>query len=343
VLVPRLLAVLDPDTGNRERLPSSSQIGASASGSSATGSGMQGMGGSAARLGGERRPMVSSSMGSSTPVGSARSVGSGRATPSPGYGANVGGTNGPSSSRGPNASSSSSAAPAGNGGGGGGRDVDPEECTPFDLLHTEKGFVAFEHWYRRALSTSSASGMPATPRPEVGLLWPQVFCPPNALHEHAFIELMRAFADCTDSEALDFFDLLDHDFHGTLGLPQVYIAICLVAALGCRQLTKFIYFHSTRLFGILAKGCRFSAAPNRVTWARLMMLLRLLGTPGHLISKVCVEHGMTPLAQLKYDDFLDIIFPIMVQLDRGTDIGEITVINEHDRTATVRSKMCTLL
>ena len=37
---------------------------------------------------------------------------------------------------------------------------------------------------------------------------------------------------------------------------QVYIAICLVAAIGSRQLTKFFYFHSTRIFGMLALGSK---------------------------------------------------------------------------------------
>jgi len=218
-----------------------------------------------------------------------------------------------------------------------------EVGSPFDMLYTEKGFLAFENWYRRLLANSHAASMPAAPRPELGFLWPQVFCPPSALHEHAFAELLRAFAECSESEAVDLFELLDHDFRGMLSVSQVYLAICLLAALGCRQLTKFLYFHSTILFGMLSKGCRFSAAPGRVTWARMLVLLRLLGTPGHLISKVGIDHGMTPLAQLTHDQFLDVIFPIMVELDRGTETGEITVINENDRTGPVRSRMCAVL
>lgn len=220
---------------------------------------------------------------------------------------------------------------------------DAEETGLFDLLHTEKGFNAFEQWYRRLLASGAAVGASAMPHADVGLLWPQVYCPPNALHEHAFGELLRTFADCSDSEALDFFDLLDHENYGALGLPQVYMAICLVAAIGCRQLTKFAYFHSTALFGILAKGCRLCSPPEHVTWAKVLCLLRLLGAPGGLISRACVENDMTPLTQLKYDEFLAIMYPIMVQLDRGTDPGEITVINEGDRAGTVKSKMCTIL
>jgi len=181
------------------------------------------------------------------------------------------------------------------------------------------------------------------PRADLGLWWPQAHCPPTALHEHAFAELLRAFAECTDGEAMDFFDLLDHDFLGALSTQQVYIAICLVAAIGSRQLTKFFYFHSTRIFGMLAKGCRFSAEEGCVAWPKLLMLLRLLGAPGHLISRVSTEHGVTPLSRLKYESFLEIVFPIVVQLDQGADVGEITVINEVDRHGHVRSKMCTIL
>jgi len=218
-----------------------------------------------------------------------------------------------------------------------------DDSGPFDLLHTERGFAAFEQWYRRILSSGTSGNAVPSPRPELGFLWPQVYCPPNALHEHAFLELVRAFADCSDGEAFDFFDLLDHDSKGVLGLQQVYIAICLLAAVGCRQLTKFIYYHSTRLFGMLAQGCRLNAAPEHVIWAKVLVLLRLLGTSGHQISKVCADNDMTPLAQLKYDDFLNIMFPIMAHLDRGIEAGEITVINEGDRSGHVRSKMCTIL
>merc|ERR1712113_587409 len=124
--------------------------------------------------------------------------------------------------------------------------------------------------------------------------WPQAFCPPNALHEHAFMELIRVFADCSDSEAFDFFDLMDYDFMGFLGYAQVYIAICLVAALGSRQLTKFLYFHSTRIFGILSRGCRFKSAPGYVAWPRLLTLLRLLGAQGSLISRIGAEYSVAP-------------------------------------------------
>lgn len=220
---------------------------------------------------------------------------------------------------------------------------DSEECGPFDLLHTEKGFIAFEQWYRRVLASSVASNAVTSPRLELGLLWPQVHCPPTGLHEHAFFEVLRAFGEFSDGEALDFFDLLDHERVGFLCLPQVYFAMCLVAAVGCKQLTKFVYFHSTKLFDMLEKGCRFSAAPKHVTWAKVMSLLRLLGTPGSLISKTCTENRMVPVSQLTYDDFVIVTFPIMVQLDRGTDARQIMVMTESDRRVVVNSKMCTIL
>jgi len=218
-----------------------------------------------------------------------------------------------------------------------------EDCTAFDLLHSERGFVAFEQWYRRVLANAPGSGVSKMPAPELGMLWPQAYCPPNALHEHAFVELIHAFVECSDGEALDLFDLMDHSFLGMLGLPQVYVAICLVAALGSRQLTKFLYFHSSRLFGILAIGCRLSAKPEHVTWPRLLVFLRLLGAQSHLLSHVAADLGIAPLSQLRYDDFVEVVFAVASQLDRGTDMGECTVINEGDRVGHVRSRMCVML
>mmetsp|Transcript_102785 Transcript_102785/g.299791 ORF Transcript_102785/g.299791 Transcript_102785/m.299791 type:complete len:296 (-) Transcript_102785:91-978(-) len=230
-----------------------------------------------------------------------------------------------------------------------GKEPDPDECSAFDLLHTEKGFVAFEQWYQRVLANCAGGLTSSAPPAELGLLWPQAFCPPNALHEHAFTELLRAFAECTDGEACDFFDLLNYDCQGYLGYAQVYLAICLIAAMASRQLTKCLYFHSTRLFGVLAKGCRFDAPPDYVTWPRLLALIRLLGAPSHLISRAGAECGVAPLAQLTYEEFLEIMYPVVVELDRGLECGEITVINENDRMGSfqlmnnVRSRTCQIL
>lgn len=226
---------------------------------------------------------------------------------------------------------------------------DNDECSAFDLLHTEKGCVAFEQWYQRILTNGSAAKAAALPRLELGLMWPQAFCPQNALHEHAFMELIRVFVECSDSEAFDLFDIMDHDYLGFLGYAQVYISICLVAALGSRQLTKFFYFHSTRVFGILSRGCRVSSAPGCISWPRLLLFLRLLGAQGSLISRVGTENGITPLAQLDYEDFLETVYPIVVELDRGGEFGEITVINESDKIgnvqlmSNVRSRACAIL
>lgn len=222
------------------------------------------------------------------------------------------------------------------------KDSDGEEtATAFELLMTERGFNSFESWYKRVLAAGAGSG--SAPRMDLSLLWPQVFCPPNALHEHAFMELVRAFADCSDSEIWDFFDLLDHDFQGFLGFPEVYIAMCLLAGLACKQLAKFFFFHNRRLFAMLSKGSRLSAAPAHVSWPRLVVLLRLIGAGGHLISRVSAEMGIEPLAQLSFEEYQEVTFTVAAQLDRGLEFGESTVINESDRLGQVRSRMCTLL
>lgn len=218
-----------------------------------------------------------------------------------------------------------------------------DECSPFDLLHTERGFAAFDHWLRRVLASTAAASAERWPPAELGILWPQAFCPPTALHEHAFLELVRAFAECSDSEALDLFDILDHDFLGMLGPAQAYLAMCLIAALGSHQLTKFLYFHSSRLFGVLAKGC-MSSAPDHVSWARLLVLLRVLGAPVPASSASPTAGAAPATKTLKYDDFLEVMFPIVVQLDRGGGVGESTVINDgDDRIGSARSRTCAIL
>lgn len=275
-----------------------------------------------------RRPVVAQ------PMGSARSAGSGRP------GGSITTSAGTPTSAGANAAGLRP--PRGDWGK---MDAEGAECSAFDLLHTEQGFVAFEQWYKRTFSSGTGQAASAAPRAELGLLWPQAFCPPGALHEYAFMELLKAFAECSDSEALDFFDILDCEFSGMLALPQVYLAMCLVAALGSRQLLKFLYFHSTRLFGVLKKGCP-GVPGDRVAWPRIVLLLRLLGAPGWLISRVGEDAGICNPAigdGLTYDEFLQVMFPVMVQLDRGTEVGESTVINESDRMVHVRSKMCAIL
>lgn len=327
VLVPRLLAVLDPE-GCRQR-----RAGAAGAACPSPGKDSRLLFFQRGSTGGQAG-VVAGSCGA-TPAVSSGIGGGGGSTSNTGIGeqgTRIAVTN---ASRG--ADSARSTAPAS------ARDSNLEDSTAFDLLHSEKGFCAFEQWYRRVLASGSGSAVQLRPKTDVGRLWPQLFCPPNAVHEHAFMELLRAFAECSDSEALDFFDLLDADYTGMLGLPQVYIAICLVAALGSRQLTKLLYFHSTRLFAILAKGCRLSAEPGRVAWPRVLMLLRLLGASSHLVSRVGAEYGVVPLAQLNYDEFLEVMHAVVTQLDSGAEFGESTVINESDRLGGVRSRSCVLL
>lgn len=216
-----------------------------------------------------------------------------------------------------------------------------EEPTVFELLHTERGFAFFNQWYRRLLASGGQTTI-ATPQPCLGALWSQAFCPQLALHDFAFAEFLRTFVECSDSEAFDLFDLLDDKFLGMLGLEQIYLAICLVAALGSRQLTKFLYFHSTRLFSLLEKGSVGSAQIGCVALPRLVTLLRLLGAPTHLILRTSAESGLDMTAQLRYDGFLEVVFPIVEVLDRGFVFGESAVINEHDQLMNARSRTCTI-
>lgn len=223
----------------------------------------------------------------------------------------------------------------------GGAPQEETGCTAWDLVHTERGFLSFEQWYWRLLPVCVAR--PQAAQSVLGILGPQASCPPSAVHEHAFAEIVRAFADCSESEAMDLFDLLDQDLHGMVNIRQVYMAVCLLTALACRRLTRFLFLHSTLLFGMMCGSCRQNSAPDRVTWAKVLVLLRLWGTPSRLLSKAFVDYEVTPLTPLSHGDFLDITFPVAQELDRGANTGEVTVINEHERAATVRSRMCVLL
>eukprot|EP00927_Polykrikos_kofoidii_P065487 TRINITY_DN61239_c0_g1_i1.p1 TRINITY_DN61239_c0_g1~~TRINITY_DN61239_c0_g1_i1.p1 ORF type:complete len:268 (-),score=35.49 TRINITY_DN61239_c0_g1_i1:16-819(-) len=220
------------------------------------------------------------------------------------------------------------------------------ERSTFDMMHCEKGFNAFDQWYKRVLA-SVASGQGGCfgfdGLADAPPFWNQIYCPPNLLHEHAWVELLRTFVDCSDSEAYDFFDILDSESLAMIGMPQVYVGMCLIAALGSRQLTKFLYFHSTRMYKMLAVGCRLLAPPGCVTWPKLVSFLRIIGTPGYLISRAFVENNLSPLANIKYEEFLDVIYPIAVHLDGGSEIAETTHINESERVDNIKSRMCTVL
>lgn len=227
------------------------------------------------------------------------------------------------------------------------KDSDGDESA-FDLMHTERGFASFEAWFKRIVAAGPSIGngvAHCAPRQDMNFVWPVAYCPPDALHEHAFMELVRAFADCSDSEVWDLFDLLDHDFQSFLGFPEVYVAMCLLSAIGCRQLAKFFYFHNRRLFGMLTKGCRLSAAPAHVSWPRLVVLLRLIGASGPLISRLSAEFGLEPLAQLPFEQYQEVAFAVAAQLDRQSGHGDSTVINENEneRMGQVRSRTCTML
>lgn len=220
-----------------------------------------------------------------------------------------------------------------------------EDSSAFDLLHTSRGFAAFEQWYKRIISSSACAPSLKQPPSDLGGLWPQAFCPPNALPEYAFLELVRAFAECTDSEAFDFFDLMDYRFVGALDFKQVYFAVCILAASGCRQSTKLLYLHSRRIFAMLAEG-RVGGSSGKVTWPRLLALLRLLGATSLVVSRACTECGVAFLSRdLTYQEFLDVTYSVLSQLDKGANNQENSnvVAGENDRPESARSKMCTLL
>eukprot|EP00931_Biecheleriopsis_adriatica_P100666 TRINITY_DN75931_c0_g1_i1.p1 TRINITY_DN75931_c0_g1~~TRINITY_DN75931_c0_g1_i1.p1 ORF type:complete len:287 (+),score=36.46 TRINITY_DN75931_c0_g1_i1:80-940(+) len=221
-------------------------------------------------------------------------------------------------------------------------DSESEECTAFDLLHTKPGFLAFTQWYVRQLP-GTYEGRSAR-RPDLGLLWPQAYCAPHALHEYAFVDFLRLFVDCTDREALDFFDLLDSDCLGALTLQQVCIAVLLIAALGSRQLTKCLYVHSKRLFGLLSTGSQRSLRRRHVLWPRVQMLMQLLGAPWHLISRVCSQFAFQPLAKLTHDDFVEVMFPVTTQLDRGaSDLNDYSQVINTEKVNMPKSRACVIL
>lgn len=214
-----------------------------------------------------------------------------------------------------------------------------EDRTTFDLLHSEKGFSAFDAFFKRLLAGCVAPQAAFAPRQEYGWMLPQLFCPPTAVPEHAFLELMHLLADCTDSEASDLFDLLDYDFRGFLGLKQIYFAICMLAALDSKQSTKFLYYHASTLFAILARRC-VSVAEERVCWSQLIVLFRVLGVPIHVV-RACGRDAGFPDGELAFDGFLEVAFEVLLQLDRGGE--ESTVIQEKDRMDHVKSKLCVIL
>lgn len=214
-----------------------------------------------------------------------------------------------------------------------------EERTAFDLLHTGKGFMLFNQWYYRMITRNTQTI--TAPPPCLGSTWSQAFCPRLGLHDFAFVEFIRTFVDCSDSEAFDLFDLLDYRLLGILEFRPVYLAICLVAALGSHQLTKFLYFHSSFFFNLLAEGS-VATKSGCIALPRLITFLRILGAPTHLILRMIPTEGSEPMAQFRYEQFLEVSFLVMKELDQGSVFGASSVINEPDRSALTRSKVCTI-
>lgn len=219
------------------------------------------------------------------------------------------------------------------------RDSEGEEClTAFDMLHTEQGFRTFQQWYQRQLS-SGAENRGLRPQ-DLGILWPRGYNFPDALCESAFVDFIRLFVECSDGEALDFFELLDVHLLGALNAHQVYIAIVLVAALSSKQLTKCLFLHSKHLYSLL------SANPcGQALGARIQMLQQLLGAPWYLVSRVTAECGIPPLKDLAHEEFVEVMYRVFLRLDGG--VSELTdfsqVIHPSERLLNQKSRTCMIL
>ncbi|CAE8716759.1 unnamed protein product, partial [Polarella glacialis] len=212
-----------------------------------------------------------------------------------------------------------------------------QEASVFELLFfTERGFQAFQQFYQRAIPGYGAPEARG-PKAELGFLWPQVHFHPHGLPEYAFMDFLRDFVNCTDGEALDFFEILDSDFLGVLSFQKVYAAVCIIAALSSRQLAKYVYMHSRHLYDLLSAGGR-----TPLLWPKVQMLQLLLGAPLDLISRICEKKA--PFAQLSRAEFDEAMFHVAAHLDRGgADPLAAEVINEMDRMGPVKSKLCTIL
>lgn len=219
------------------------------------------------------------------------------------------------------------------------RDSEGEDCvTAFDLLHTEQGFRTFQQWYQRQLS-SGAENRGLRPQ-DLGILWTRGYNFPDALCESAFIDFIRIFVECSDAEALDFFELLDVQLLGALNAHQVYIAIVLIAALSSKQLTKCLFLHSKHLYSILsANPCGQSLG------ARIQMLQQLLGAPWYLVSRVTAECGIPQLKDLTHEEFVEVMYRVFSRLDGG--VSELTdfsqVIHPSERLVNQKSRTCMIL
>lgn len=225
--------------------------------------------------------------------------------------------------------------------------ADFEDVTLFDMLHTDRGFDAFQNWFKRALdSPASSSNFTGPLRTELGLVFPLACCQPPAIPEYAFIEIMRTFTECTDDEAFDLFDLLDYDLVGALDIKKMYFGLTLLSAVGSRQCSKFFRVHSRMLFAMLTKGCPTMnpQSPEKVAWPRVIVLLRVLGVPEHLIARLGQDFAIKQLDEINYDTFTSLMYVMLTRLDRGVDFSETTVINETERMVNVnKSRSCAIL
>eukprot|EP00439_Symbiodinium_sp_Y106_P053917 s857_g7.t1 len=220
------------------------------------------------------------------------------------------------------------------------RESENEELVAFDLLHTEKGFQTFKQWYLRQLM-NSAEGR--TQRSGETGLFPQAYCPAQAINEFAFQDYLQLFLQCSEAEALDFFGLLDGRMLGALTFQQIYLATLLIAAMSSRQLTRCLYMHSKWLFETLTGQ---SSHGHRVTWSRVKTLMQLLGASWYHISSSCPGASeFIPSSKLSHEEFVEVLFAVLAPLDRGS-LGQqpdTQVVRPLSKVPVQKSRACVLL
>ncbi|CAL1169163.1 unnamed protein product [Cladocopium goreaui] len=233
-------------------------------------------------------------------------------------------------------------------GGPGHGTSDSEERAAYDLLHKEQGFQAFRSWYLQQLrqtqpetpDVGSARSMGSV-EDAVGLCF-QAVPIPGTINEYAFMDFLRLFLNCSDAEAFNFFRLLDASMLGALKFQQVYLATVLVSALSSRQLTKCLYLHSRWLFETMTvEPLQGQGGPRLLPWPRLQSLFQLLGANWIFVSRNCpLTLGFSPQTHLTHDEFVEVLFCVLAQLDKDAVAKDAQVIRP---ARTVKSKACTVL
>lgn len=177
---------------------------------------------------------------------------------------------------------------------------------------------------------------------DLGLCFPQAIPIPGTINEYAFMDFLRLFLECSDAEAFNFFRLLDASMLGALKFQQVYLATVLVSALSSRQLTKCLYLHSRWLFETMTVEPLQGQGVRLLPWPCLQSLFQLLGANWIFVSRNCpLTLGFSPQTHLTHDEFLEVLFCVLAQLDKDAVAKDPQVIRPTART--VKSKACTVL